>query len=313
MPADPIAVPGSLEGERLDRSLALLFDLSRSRATRLVDDGAVRLNGETAQSITVRLRSGDQLQVDSEALLELRPKLDPEPDLELDIIYADADLLVINKAAGMVVHPGVGNTHGTLIAGLVARFPDMADTGDPRRPGIIQRLDKGTSGLMLVARSQLAYDYLRAELAARRVQRHYVAVCAGVFEHNQGMVDAPIAKSSKKMGLMEVAPAGKEAQTLYEVQERLAAATVVHCQLKTGRTHQIRVHLAAIGHPLVGDKPYNPAPAELLATTELQQLFSGRPALHSRHLSCFHPSTKEELSFSQDMPADMAGLLEALR
>lgn len=305
-------VPESLVGERLDRSLSVLFDLSRSQANRLIRQGAVSVNHKRAKSVSKQLRAGDQIALSQDALEGLVPQLVPEPDIELTLVHEDDHLLVIDKPAGMVVHPGIGHARGTLVAGLLARYPEIATVGESLRPGIVHRLDKGTSGLMMAARTQSAYDFLKQELAQRKVRRQYLAICANHFENEQGIVDAPIGKSTKNPMLMEVAMSGRPARTRYMVKRRLREASLVQCQLETGRTHQIRVHLAAIGHPLVGDRAYNPRHNELLLTQELREEFKNRPALHSRQLSCPHPDTREEMSFESPLPADMENLLAAL-
>lgn len=313
----PESVPESLVGERLDRSLSVLFNLSRSQSSGLIESGAVTVNQKRAKSVSKQLRAGDQIAIDQTALDDLAQRLLPEPDVELTLAHEDEHLLVIDKPAGMVVHPGVGHNHGTLAAGLLARYPEIASVGGPIRPGIVHRLDKGTSGLMMVARTQPAFDFLKQELAQRKVRRQYLAVCANHFENEQGIVDAPIGKSPKNPMQMEVAASGRPARTRYTVKQRLRGvgmrgASLVQCQLETGRTHQIRVHLAAIGHPLVGDRAYNPQHKELLATLELEAQFRNRPALHSSQLSCLHPATRQEMSFESPLPDDMEELLRAL-
>jgi len=311
-PDNNLVVPASLAGERLDRSLALLFNLSRSQARKLITDQAVKLNRSSKVSPATQLQAGDQIHVSKTALKNLHPKLQPEPEVDVNLVYVDADLLVVNKPAGLVVHPGIGNDSGTLVAGLLARFPEIQAVGDPQRPGIVHRLDKGTSGLMVVARSARAHEFLTVELASRRVQRHYLAICSGRLENAKGIIEAPIGKSAKNPALMEVSPSGRPATTHYEVQQRLDAATVLRCRLETGRTHQIRVHLAAIGHPLLGDDNYNRNPLELIESEELKQMFHRRPALHSCQLSFCHPENRQQKSFSSAAPPDLAKLLLAL-
>ncbi len=338
---EAITVPPALEGERLDRSLALLYNLSRSQAARLISAGSVSLNRKLAASASKQLHSGDKICVTASSLQGLRQQLVPEPEVKIDLVHEDDDLIVINKPSGLVVHPGARHAKGTLAAGLLARFPEIQVVGEPGRPGIVHRLDKGTSGLMAVARSMRAYEFLKNELANRKIQRHYLAICAGEFENERGLVDAPIGKSTRNPTLMQIMASGRAAKTFYQVKERFRGITLVLCQLETGRTHQIRVHLAAIGHPLLGDVAYNPHPYAILelqepqppsqspsakieepqATTErlramtqeLQAKFSERPALHSCFLSCRHPTTKQEMSFSSTLPQDMKSLIEALR
>jgi 23S rRNA pseudouridine1911/1915/1917 synthase len=222
------------------------------------------------------------------------------------VVYEDADLVVVDKPAGLVVHPGAGQPSGTLVNGLVARYPEMLAVGEPDRPGIVQRLDKGTSGLLLVARSPAAYDALVAMLAARVVDRRYRALAWGTLDAATGLVDAPIARSSRDRTRMAVSVRGKEARTRYEVVRAYhepVTVTELRCRLETGRTHQIRVHLASIGHPVVGDTRYGGA---------RQSLPVPRPFLHAEHLALAHPVTGEPLVFDSPLPADLAGVLASL-
>jgi 23S rRNA pseudouridine1911/1915/1917 synthase len=213
----------------------------------------------------------------------------------------------VDKPAGLVVHPGAGQPRGTLVHGLLARYPELADVGDPTRPGIVHRLDKGTSGLLLVARSQAAYEALVAALAARRVHRRYRALAWGSVEAPRGIIDAPIGRSARVATRMAVDARGKEARTRYEVLARYVepvAVTELACELETGRTHQIRVHLRSIGHPVVGDARYDGA---------RQSLPMRRPFLHAEHLELAHPVGGEPLAFDAPLPADLTEILAGLR
>ena len=332
-----IEVPASLEGERLDRSLALLLSISRSQASKLIAEGSVQHKGKTLTVPATRLASGTTLRIDSAALENLKPKLAADPDVPVEIVHKDSDLLVLEKAPNVVVHPGSGNATGTLVAGLLARFPEIAGVGEPDRPGIVHRLDKGTSGLMVVARTSKAYESLVEMFSEHKVRREYLALCHGVPQNDQGTIDAPIGRSARRPTEMTVTANGKEAITHYEVVERLADAALIKCQLETGRTHQIRVHLAAIGHPLLGDTTYN----KQSATKDLPKVLSknppqdpphnlpqnltqnqpqnfpknillARPALHSSHLALTHPTTSQPLAFSSPLPTDLAQLLNQL-
>jgi 23S rRNA pseudouridine1911/1915/1917 synthase len=205
-----------------------------------------------------------------------------------------------------VVHPGAGNTDRTLVNGLLARFPEMAGVGDPARPGIVHRLDKGTSGLLLVARTQLAYDELVAQLAAREVQRGYRALVWGHLETSEGVIDAPIARSDREPTRMAVSAHGREARTHYALERTYAepvATSLLACRLETGRTHQIRVHLAAIGHPVVGDDRYRGTRSSFRVA---------RPFLHAASLGVRHPATGEWLTFTSPLPADLQAVLDRL-
>ena len=298
-------IPESLAGERIDRVVSMVAGISRSEASDLVQAGEVVLSGRLVTVRTTRVVEGDVLELDV-------PEHDPTGGLEADAsivvpeIYADDDLLVIDKPAGLVVHPGAGQRTGTLVHGLLAHHPEVAGVGDPARPGIVHRLDKGTSGLLLVARTQPAYDALVAALAARTVHRRYRAVVWGHLVANRGLIDAPIGRSSREPTLQAIDERGKEARTRYEVLNRFdepVAVTELACELETGRTHQIRVHLKSIGHSVVGDTRYGGA---------RQSLPLGRPFLHAEGLGLDHPVTGAPLSFESPLPADLADLLAQL-
>jgi 23S rRNA pseudouridine1911/1915/1917 synthase len=221
-------------------------------------------------------------------------------------VYEDADVIVVNKPAGLVVHPGSGHDHGTLVHGLLARYPELAAVGDADRPGIVHRLDRDTSGLMVVARTAPAHAALVDALAAREVTREYDALVWGHPENPRGVVDAPIGRSTTRRTRMAVRAVGKEARTVYEVEEWFGRPEVarLRCRLETGRTHQIRVHLAAIGHPVVGDGAYGGRRAGI----ELD-----RPFLHAEHLAFAHPVTGEPLEFRSPRPAELDEVLVRLR
>jgi len=220
--------------------------------------------------------------------------------------YADADVIVVAKPAGLVVHPGAGHHHGTLVHGLLARYPEIAEVGDRARPGIVHRLDRETSGLMVVARTARAYEALVDALGSREVEREYEALVWGHPDSARGLIDAPIGRSSTRRTRMAVRKEGKDARTSYEVREWFTHPEValLTCRLETGRTHQIRVHLAAIGHPVVGDRSYGGSRSGLVL---------GRPFLHARRLAFAHPVTGERLAFEEPMPADLEAVLADLR
>ncbi len=299
-------VPEAMAGERVDRIVAMVTGASRAEVAALVDAGAVLVDGEPVRSRSTRLAAGDEVQVDLPDPAEVR-RLVPEPDVVLAVLHEDAHLLVIDKPPGLVVHPGAGQRTGTLVHGLLARYPELVDVGgDPARPGIVHRLDKGTSGLLLVARTQPAYDALVEALSAREVHRRYRALAWGAFDAVRGLIDAPIGRSAREPTLMAVDERGKEARTRYEVQRAFVDPVVVTelaCTLETGRTHQIRVHLRSIGHPVVGDARYGGA---------RQSLPVPRPFLHAEVLELAHPVTREALTFRAPLPADLAGVLAGL-
>jgi 23S rRNA pseudouridine1911/1915/1917 synthase len=232
----------------------------------------------------------------------------PQADasVTVNVLYADADVVVVNKQQGLVVHPGAGNPTGTLVHGLLAKYPEIARVGDPMRPGIVHRLDAGTTGLMVVARSSEAYESLVDQLSSRLVHREYVAVAVGHFDAKSGVIDAAIGRDLRELTKMAVRVDGKPARTHYEVVREFGApiiATLVRCQLETGRTHQIRVHLAAVGHPVLGDATYG----GVRSTVPF-----GRPALHAVRLSFAHPRTEEKLEFEAPLPPDIESLIARL-
>jgi 23S rRNA pseudouridine1911/1915/1917 synthase len=299
------AVPAALAGERLDRVVAMVTGVSRSEAAELVSGGAVEVDGRPVATRSHRVAEGAVVGIDLPA-----PRADSgvaaDPDVVVPVVYEDPDLVVVDKPAGLVVHPGAGQQAGTLVHGLLARYPELAEVGQPDRPGIVHRLDKGTSGLMLVARSPRAYDALVAMLAAREVSRRYWALVWGRVEASSGEVDAPVGRSLRQRTRMAVTMRGRPALTRYEVRQhytRPAALTELACTLATGRTHQIRVHMASIGHPVVGDARYSGSRSTLPLA---------RPALHAGHLALAHPVTGEPLSFDAPLPADLARLRDQL-
>jgi 23S rRNA pseudouridine1911/1915/1917 synthase len=296
-------VPRALDGERVDRVVAFLTGLPRSEVADLVAAGAVRLAGSTVDTRARRVSEGDVVDVDMPAPADDR--LVPDAGVELTVVYDDADVIVIDKPAGLVVHPGAGRPAGTLVHGLVARFPDVAAVGDPRRPGIVHRLDKGTSGLMVVARTPAALADLTAQLKARTIERRYLALVLGEVAEGKGVVDAPVGRSARQPTRMAVTNRGRAARTRYEVLERYTEpvpATLLECRLETGRTHQVRVHLAAIGHPVAGDTRYGRG----------QALAMNRPFLHAHSLAFDHPGDGTRRQFESPLPADLEAVRERL-
>jgi 23S rRNA pseudouridine1911/1915/1917 synthase len=296
-----VVVPASLAGERVDRAVALLTGWSRADVAVLVEEGAVRVDGQPVAK-SRRLAEGEEVEVEGEPEADHPPE--PEP-VEFTVVHADPDVVVVSKPAGLVVHPGAGHREGTLAGGLLHRFPEVAAVGDPMRPGIVHRLDRDTSGLMVVARSPAAYEALVSALAARAVERRYLALAWGRFDSKRGTIDAPIGRSATRRTRMAVREAGKDARTGYDVltQHEHPVCALVECRLETGRTHQIRVHLAAIGHPVVGDGTYG---------GDRNPLRPGRPFLHAHALAFTHPITGQRLEFSDPLPPDLAAVLAEL-
>jgi 23S rRNA pseudouridine1911/1915/1917 synthase len=298
-------LPAALAGERLDRVVSMVTGASRAAAARLVDDGEVTVNGRVVDVRTHRVAEGDVIEVDD--VPEPVLAVEPDPTVPVRVVYEDDDVVVVDKPAGLVVHPGAGSPSATLANGLIAAYPEIAGVGEPGRPGIVHRLDKGTSGLLVVARSPAAYDALVAELAAHDVARDYVALAWGHFEAPVGAVDAPIGRSARTPTRMAVSSRGKEARTRYRVRQQFddpVQVSLVDCQLETGRTHQIRVHLAAIGHPVVGDTAYGGARSSLTVP---------RPMLHALRLAFVHPTSGHPVTCESPVPADMQAVLDGLR
>ena len=300
-------VPEAMAGERVDRIVAMITGISRSEVASLVAAGVVLVDGVVVQSKSDRLVVDSVVEVDVPDREEAA-RLVAEPEVIVPVIYEDDDLLVIDKPAGLVVHPGAGQRTGTLVQGLLAHYPELVGVGvDQARPGIVHRLDKGTSGLLLVARTPTAYEALVAALAARSVHRRYRALAWGTFEAARGLIDAPIGRSMREPTRQAIDERGKEARTRYEVLTSFTepvAVTELACTLETGRTHQIRVHLRSIGHAVVGDNRYDGA---------RESLPMARPFLHAELLELAHPVTGERVSFSSPLPADLVEVLGRLR
>ena len=300
----PIPVPAALDGDRVDRALAFMTGWPRAAVQQLIDDGAVLVDGQTVAK-SHRLHEGNVLEVLAEPPLDSDARPEPEPGVAVDVRFADDDVVVVAKPAGLVVHPGAGHARGTLVNGLLARFPGIETVGDPNRPGIVHRLDRDTSGLLAVARSARAYDSLVGQLAARTVERVYAALVWGHLTSRRGMIDAPIGRSGARRTRMAVRDGGKEARTEYQVVEAfdLPQCSLVECTLETGRTHQIRVHLAAIGHPVVGDGTYGGSRDSIPLP---------RPFLHAGTLGFDHPATGERVQFVDPLPEELTAVLAHL-
>jgi 23S rRNA pseudouridine1911/1915/1917 synthase len=304
-------VPLTAAGRRFDQALAEMFpDYSRSRLSGWIKSGAVTLDGAQAPPRQL-LRGGEQVRL----LVQLETEVSSTPEaIALDIVHEDEHLLVLNKPAGLVVHPGAGNPAGTLLNALLHHDPKLAELP---RAGIVHRLDKETSGLMVVARTLPAYTALVDLLSRHEVERQYEAVVLGTMVAG-GTVDAPIGRSMGDRLRQSVRDEedGKRAVTHYRLRERFRAHSLLQCQLETGRTHQIRVHMAHINHPLLGDPMYGGGlKLPKAASPELIAVLRGfrRQALHAERLSFVHPISGETLSFSADRPADQEQLIEALR
>lgn len=307
-----VTVPASLDGVRVDKAVSLVADLSRSTVDTLVERGRIRVDGTVVRSRSTALRVGQELQVDRDEEDAAAPPVG-DPGVHFDVVYEDPDLLVVDKPAGLVVHPGAGHRTGTLVHGLLARYPELDAVGrdagsDPDRPGIVHRLDRGTSGLMVVARTPDSYHALVDQLSRRQVVRNYRVLVLGTVDGTTGVIDAPIGRSVSSPTRMAVSRKGKEARTRYHVDQRFTLpvpTTLMTATLETGRTHQIRVHLTAIGHPVVGDDIYAQG-------RSLPDAVVSRPFLHARQLSLVHPRTGDPLSWTSELPDDLRHQLDRL-
>jgi 23S rRNA pseudouridine1911/1915/1917 synthase len=287
-------------GCRLDIAIARrLPALSRSRIGRLATEGWILVDGR-ARKPAFRLHAGQRIHV---AVPPAAPAGLTAEAIPLDVVYEDADLLVVNKPAGLTVHPAPGHPSGTLVNAVLARVPDLPGIGGTLRPGIVHRLDKDTSGLLVVAKTDEAHRSLAAQLRTHSVVRMYLAVVRGRLRRDAGVIAAPIGRHPAHRTRLAVVPRGREAVTHYEVLERFRTATLLACRLETGRTHQIRVHLTHIGHPILGDPVYGRAPAPEMR----------RQALHAARLEFTHPRTGRRITCTAPIPEDMGTLLARLR
>ena len=311
-------VEGAGAGARLDQWLARrLPELSRMRVQALIAAGRALVDGRAVKAAH-RVQAGERVEV----AIPPPPQDGLEPEaVPLRVVFEDAHVLVVDKPAGMVTHPGAGRIDGTLAAAALAHAPEMSGVGSARRPGIVHRLDKGTSGLIVLAKTQAAYDGLTAQLARRTVSRRYLALAQGALRRADGVVDAPIGRDPRSRIRMAIVPEGrgKRAVTHYRVLVRFGrgalAVTLLECRLETGRTHQIRVHVASLGHPLLGDDTYRgrrPAPAGDPVLADLVSELGG-VALHAAGLAFTHPVTGAPMSFACPSPDRIERILSHLR
>nr|HID14280.1 RluA family pseudouridine synthase [Anaerolineae bacterium] len=290
-----------LGGERLDKAIAAhVPDLSRAMAQRLIKTGGVTVNGWPSKP-SYRVQVGDEVVVRIPA--EMPEQVVPE-DIPLDIIYEDESLLVVNKPAGMVVHPAHGHTSGTLVNAVLARCPRVVDVGGPERAGIVHRLDKDTSGLILVAKDEATRAALQWQFKHRQVIKTYLALVEGQVQPREGIIEAPVGRDKRQRKRMAVVRSGREARTLYRAVEYFPDHTLLEVRPHTGRTHQVRVHLAWLGYPVVGDAVYG---------LRRQRLLRGRHFLHAARLRFVHPATGEAVEFEAPLPSELAAVLKRLR
>jgi 23S rRNA pseudouridine1911/1915/1917 synthase len=306
-----LVVSGEQAGERLDRFLAAqLAELSRSRIQALVEEGFVQVDG-AAMKPSYRVESGDSVTVEIPAAPEAG--VDAEP-VALDVLYEDQDLTVINKPAGMIIHPGAGADTGTMVAALLHRFGGMSGlstVGGPLRPGIVHRLDKGTSGAVIIARTDAAHKKLVEEFRDRSVEKTYIALLHGKIKGEKGTIDLPIARDLHRRSRMTARRReGRDARTDWRVRLRLGGFTLVEADLHTGRTHQIRVHFSALGCPVVGDTVYGAPRQERVGTELLPDL--ERNFLHAARLAFLHPRTGKEIVVRAPLAGELTSYLKAL-
>ncbi|MEK4049315.1 RluA family pseudouridine synthase [Bacillus sp. FSL K6-2839] len=296
-----IAVSEEQTSERLDKFLSTTEpEWSRTQVQQWVKDGLIEVNGKQVKA-NYKVQAGDQIKVEIPDPKVLDVEAEP---MDLDIYYEDADVLVVNKPRGMVVHPAPGHVSGTLVNGLMAHCTDLSGINGVMRPGIVHRIDKDTSGLLMVAKNDMAHESLVNQLVAKTVTRKYTAVVHGIIQHDTGTIDAPIGRDKKDRQSMTVTKeSAKQAVTHFDVIERFQDFTVVECRLETGRTHQIRVHMKYIGYPLAGDPKYGPR-----KTVD----FNGQ-LLHAGVLGFDHPRTGEYIEFTAPIPADMQAFIDSLR
>lgn len=298
-----LSVTAEEVGQRLDRYLvATLAELSRSQLQTLIAAGAVQVNGRASKP-GYALRVGDEILVDLASLPVRNEQIKARP-LPLDIVYEDDDLLIINKAPGMVVHPAPGHSEDTLVNALLAYYPQIQTSETDQRPGIVHRLDRDTSGLLIVARHPRAQAALLTQMQQHEIVKRYLALVEGNLTLDQGSIDAPIGRDPRHRQQMAILATGsREARTHFRVLERFARHTLLLIQLETGRTHQIRVHLKAIGHPVVSDPVYGSG--TVLRGPQLHRQF-----LHASHLQFAHPITGQQLQFEAPLPADLQSILD---
>ena len=299
---EQFVVPSSLVNDRVDRAVAFHTGWSRGEVQTLIDDGLVTVDGRVV-SKSYRLLEGETVDIAGMPPVDELPAGDSS--IAIDVVYEDADVIVVSKPAGLVVHPGAGNDAGTMVNGLLALFPELADVGDQTRPGIVHRLDRETSGLLMVARTAESFDALVEQLSERSVERRYDALCWGALGSPRGVIDAPIGRSQTRRTRMAIRDDGRDARTHYEVKGfwRDPGVSLLECRLETGRTHQIRVHLSAIEHAVVGDATYR---------GYRESITLKRPFLHARILGFEHPTTNEWMTFESPLPAELVEVLDSL-
>ena len=299
LPTTDLEVEDDTTGERLDVFVARrVTSLTRARVQKLIEDGRITVGGQRAKA-SMRLDVGQHVVVD------VPPPIDPvavAEDIAIDVIYEDADMLVVNKPPGMTVHPSPGHTTSTLVNAILAHCNDLSGIGGVLRPGIVHRLDRDTSGVIVVAKNDAAHTALATQLKDRTVEKTYVALVEGTPKPADGVIDAPIARDPRNRQRMAIVDRGRASVTAYTVIDRFDGMSLLEARPKTGRTHQIRVHLAAIGHPIIGDRVYG-KPSQLV----------GRQFLHARRITFAHPRTGDRVEYEAPLAADLEAALRKVR
>ena len=294
------------EGERVDRVIAFFSGLSRSKVSDLISKRLILRNGIPIKKGSEIVHLNDEISMPN-LVGEAVEEIASDESIDFEVIFEDDSVIVVSKPSGLIVHPGSGIANGTLVNGLAAQFPDLREIGDPTRLGLVHRLDKGTSGLLIVARTPEALDNLKFQMQERHIHRQYFAIVAGHLESNKGVVDAPLGRDPRNPLKRAVINSGKYARTHYEIDQKYESpfkVSMLNCRLETGRTHQIRVHLAAIGHPVLGDELYG-------GRTSFN--IENRLALHAQMLTFLHPKTKNLMNFESPLPAELTSMKAAFR
>ena len=294
------------DGERVDRVIAFFSGLSRSKVSDLISKRLILRNGIPIKKGSEIVHTNDEISMPN-LVDEAVEEIASDESIDFEVVFEDDSVIVVSKPSGLIVHPGSGIANGTLVNGLAAQFPDLREIGDPTRLGLVHRLDKGTSGLLIVARTPEALDNLKFQMQERHVHRQYFAIVAGHLESNKGVVDAPLGRDPRNPLKRAVINSGKYARTHYEIDQKYESpfkVSMLNCRLETGRTHQIRVHLAAIGHPVLGDELYG-------GRTSFN--IENRLALHAQMLTFLHPKTKNLMNFESPLPAELTSMKGTFR
>ena len=294
------------DGERVDRVIAFFSGLSRSKVSDLISKRLILRNGIPIKKGSEIVHTNDEISMPN-LVDEAVEEIASDESIDFEVVFEDDSVIVVSKPSGLIVHPGSGIANGTLVNGLAAQFPDLREIGDPTRLGLVHRLDKGTSGLLIVARTPEALENLKFQMQERHVHRQYFAIVAGHVESNKGVVDAPLGRDPRNPLKRAVINSGKYARTHYEIDQKYESpfkVSMLNCRLETGRTHQIRVHLAAIGHPVLGDELYG-------GRTSFN--IENRLALHAQMLTFLHPKTKNLMNFESPLPAELTSMKGTFR